>query len=122
MADTKADTKKELEPEREVSEPGGRKKYQIEKMSNEALAAAYGDGVRFRSHGPVGMLDEYLGSWLRDARDELRKRGKLELVKECLPVYFDPSRNPPVFGPGAEMVSQTAIERAIAPRALKSAG
>jgi hypothetical protein len=63
-----------------------------------------------------------LGRWLRDARQELRDRGQLDLIKECLPVYYDPSRTPPVFGPGAEMVSQGAIERAIAPRALKPAG
>jgi hypothetical protein len=37
-------------------------------------------------------------------------------------VYFDPSRSPAVFGPGAEMVSQATIERAIAPRALKPVG
>jgi hypothetical protein len=116
------ETTKEPEPEKDVYEPGGRKHQLIEKMSSEALAAAYADGVRFRSHGISSWTDETLGRWLRDARDELRKRGQLDLVKECLPVYFDPSRNPPVFGPGAPMVSQTGIERAIAPRALKSAG
>jgi hypothetical protein len=46
----------------------------------------------------------------------------LDLIKECLPVYSDPSRNRPVFGSGAEVVSQAAIERTIAPRALKTAG
>jgi hypothetical protein len=103
-------------------EPGGRKHQLIDKMSSEALAAAYGDGVRFRSHGITSWTDEALGRWLRDARGELRKRGQLDLIKECLAVYFDPSRSPAVFGPGAEMVSQAAFERAIAPRALKSAG
>jgi hypothetical protein len=112
----------EPEPEKEVHEPGGRKHQLVGQMSSEALAAAYGDGVRFRSHGISSWTDETLGRWLKDARDELRKRGKLDLIKESLPVYFDPSRNPPVFGPGAETLSQAAIERAIAPRALKSAG
>jgi hypothetical protein len=115
-------TTKEPEPEKEVHEPGGRRHQLVGQMSSEALAAAYGDGVRFRSHGISSWTDETLGRWLKDARDELRKRGKLDLIKESLPVYFDPSRNPPVFGPGAETVSQAAIERAIAPRALKSAG
>jgi hypothetical protein len=92
-------------------------------MSSEDLAAAYGDGVRFRSHGISSWTDETLGRWLRDARDELRKRGQLDLIKEWLPVYFDPSRTPAVFGPGAPMVSQAAIERAITPaRALQPAG
>jgi hypothetical protein len=52
-------------------------------------------------------------------------RGQLDTIKEWLPVYFDPSRKPAVFGPGAPMVSQAVIERAIgaiAPRALKPAG
>jgi len=113
---------KESEQEKEVHEPGGRVHQLVDKMSNEALAAAYGDGVRFRSHGVSSWTDETVGRWLKEARAELKKRGQLDLIKECLPVYFDPSRQPPVFGPGAEMVSQTAIERAIAPRALKSAG
>jgi hypothetical protein len=116
-----AETKKEPEPVREVSEPGGREQHPIDKMSNDALAAAYGDAVRFRAHGPDGSLDEYLAHWLRNARAELRKRGRLDLVKEYLQVYFDPSRTPAFFGPGAEAMSQAAIERAIAPLALQHA-
>jgi hypothetical protein len=113
---------KDSEPEKKEYEPGGREHQLIDKMSSEALAAAYGDGVRFRSHGVSTGTDQTIGFWLRDARIELRKRGKLELIKEYLPVYFDPSRTPAVFGPGAPLVSQAAFERAIAPRALKSAG
>jgi hypothetical protein len=121
-----AESKKESEPA-EVMEPGGRKTYSIDKMTNDALAAAYGDAVRFRAHGPSGMVDDYLSYWLRDARAELRKRGKLDLVKEYLQLYFDPSRTPALFGPGAEAmsaeaISQTAIELTIAPRALQPAG
>jgi hypothetical protein len=119
-------TTKEPDPDGEVSEPGGRATYPIAKMGTDALAAAYGDAVRFRAHGPYGMLDHFLGSWLRDARAELRKRGKLDTVKEYLQVYFDPSRTPAFFGPGAETVSQAALqaalEKAVASRALKAAG
>jgi hypothetical protein len=115
-------TAKEQEPVKEPHEPGGRKHQLIERMSSEDLAAAYGDGVRFRSHGISSWTDETLGRWLRDAREELRKRGQLDLIKEHLPVYFDPSRDPAVFGPGAPMVTQGVIETAVAPRALKSAG
>ena len=115
-------TAKEQEPVKEPHEPGGRKHQLIERMSSEDLAAAYGDGVRFRSHGISSWTDETLGRWLRDAREELRKRGQLDLIKEHLPVYFDPSRDPAVFGPGAPMVTQEAIEKAVAPRALKPAG
>ena len=112
----------EPEQEKEVHEPGGRKHQLVDKMSDEALSAAYADGVRFRSHGITSWTDETVGRWLKEARAELKKRGKLDLIKESLPVYFDPSRQPPVFGPGAETVSQATIERAIAPLALKSAG
>ena len=113
---------REPEAHEEPHEPGGRKHQLIEKMSAEGLAAAYGDGVRFRSHGISSWTDETLGRWLKDAREELRKRGKLDLIKDHLPVYFDPSRTPAVFGPGGEMASQGAIEKAGTPRALKSAG
>jgi hypothetical protein len=113
---------KEPEEEKEAHEPGGRKHQLIEKMTSEALVAAYADGVKFRSHGISSWTDQTLGHWLKDAREELRKRGHLELIKEHLPVYFDPSRSPAVFGPGAPMVNQGAIEKAVAPRALKSAG
>ena len=98
---------------------GGRKHQRIQDMSSEALASAYADGVRFRSHAISYTTDQSLGYWLRD---ELDKRGRLDLIKECLPVYFDPSRTPAVFGPGAPMVSHGAIEKAVAPRALKTAG
>jgi hypothetical protein len=109
-------------PEKDVHEPGGRKHQRIEEMSSEALAAAYGDATRFRSHAIAYTTDQSLAFWMDAARAELNKRGHIDLIKECLPVYFDPSRNPAVFGPGAAMVSQGALEKALAPRALKSAG
>jgi hypothetical protein len=59
---------------------------------------------------------------MKEVRDVLAKRGHLELIREFLPVYFDPSRKRPVFGPGGTLVNTGAIERAISPRALKSAG
>ena len=52
---------------------------------------------------------------MKEARDVLAKRDHLELIREHLPVYFDPSRKQAVFGPGGKLVSQTAIERAIQP-------
>jgi hypothetical protein len=67
-------TTREAEPEKEPYEPGGRKHQLITDMSSDALAAAYGDGVRFRSHGITSWTDETVGRWLRDARGELRKR------------------------------------------------
>jgi Zn ribbon nucleic-acid-binding protein len=91
-------------------------------MTSEALAAAYGDATRLRAHELTWHLDSTLGNWLKEARNVLSGRGQLELIREFLPVYFDPSRKAPVFGPGGKLTSQAAIERAIAPRALKTAG
>ena len=62
------------EPVEEPWEPGGRRRQGIGDMSSEALAAAYGDGVRFRSHAIREATDQSVGFWLRDVRDELRKR------------------------------------------------
>ena len=122
MRNPRAEPSGRPEREKEAYEPGGRKRQLIENMTSEALAAAYGDGVKFRSHGISEWTDQHVGWWLRDAREELKKRGHLDHIKEYLPVYFDPSRTPAVFGPGAATVSQAAIERAITTRALKSAG
>src|SRR5579859_1888561 len=103
---------KDPEPDTESYEPGGRKRQLIDKMSPEDLAAAYAEGVLFRSHGITSWTDETVGRWLKDAREELRKRGHLDLIKDHLPVYYDPSRTPPVFGPGAPLATQGAIEKA----------
>jgi hypothetical protein len=115
-------TTKEPEPEKDPYEPGGRKHQTIGKMTSEALAAAYGDAVKFRANGLSSLTDDVLARWLQDARDELRKRGHLDLVKDHLAVYYDPSRTPPVFGPGAPTATQGAIDKTEPPRALKSAG
>ena len=56
-----------------------------------------------------------LGRWLVNAREELKARKELERVREYLPVYYDPTRKTTVFGPGAPLTSQAAIERAIQP-------
>jgi hypothetical protein len=91
-------------------------------MSDEDIAAAYADAVRLRAHELSIELDHALGNWMHKARGTLAKRGRLELLREHLPVYFDPSRKTPVFGAGGRLASQAAIERVIAPRALQSAG
>ena len=61
------------------------------------------------------MLDYQLGEWLKVAHGELDKRGELDRVREHLPLYYDPSRRQAVFGPGAPLTSQAAIERVIQP-------
>jgi len=103
------------EPGPELHEPGGRRHQLTEKMSSEDLAAAYGDATRLRAHELTWHLDGVLGNWMHDVRQELTRRGHLELVREFLPVYFDPSRKDPVFGPGGDLASRAAIERAIVP-------
>jgi hypothetical protein len=103
------------EPEPGVLEPGGRKHQLTEKMTTEDLAAAYADATRLRAHELSWNLDGPLANWMKDARDVLAKRGHLEAIREFLPVYFDPSRKDPVFGPGGKLVTEGAIERAIQP-------
>jgi hypothetical protein len=117
------ETTKEPAPETEHDfEPGNRKTQIAELMSSEDIAAAYGDAVRLRARELSMKLDHALGDWMHDARQQLAKRGHLEMIRELLPVYYDPSRKTPVFGAGGKLASQAAIERAIAPRALQSAG
>lgn len=94
------------EPEPEVLEPGGRKNQLPEKMTSEDLAAAYADATRLRAHELTWTLDSALGKWMKDARDVLATRGHLELIRDLLAVYFDPTRKAPVFGPGAALASQ----------------
>ena len=103
---------REPEPEYEY-EPGGRKHQLAQFMPSEHIAAAYADAVRLRAHELSETLDRAIGNWMHDARMQLAKRGDLELVREHLPVYFDPTRKNPVFGPGGKLASQAAIERAI---------
>jgi hypothetical protein len=106
--------KPEAQPEPEVLEPGGRKTQLAEFMSSEQIAAAYADAVRLRAHELTEVLDRAISNWMHDARKQLAKRGHLDLIRVHLPVYFDPTRKSPVFGPGGRLASQAAIERAIA--------
>lgn len=114
---------KTAEPQPEAYEPGGRRHQYTEKMTSEDLATAYADATRLRAHELTYHLDMVLGSWMKEARDALANRGHLEMIREFLPVYFDPSRKTSVFGPGGKLAGQGAIEKAAAPRALaKSTG
>jgi hypothetical protein len=107
--------KPDPEAEPEVVEPGGRRHQLTEKMTSEDLAAAYGDATRLRARELTWHVDGVLGNWMHGARQELARRGHLDLIREHLPFYFDPSRKQPVFGPGSTLVSQAAIERAAQP-------
>jgi hypothetical protein len=84
-------------------------------MPLDDLVLAFGLATRLRACEVAEMLDHYLGQWLESARNELESRKELDRVREHLPLYFDPSRRQTVFGPGAALTSQAAIERAIQP-------
>lgn len=101
--------------EPEVMEPGGRRHHLTEFMTSQNIAAAYADATRLRAHELSETLDRALGNWMHDARKALAERGHLELIREFLPLYYDPTRKEPVFGPGGKLASQAAIERAIRP-------
>jgi hypothetical protein len=103
------------EPEREVFEPGGRKHQLTQFMASEDIAAAYADATRLRAHELTETLDRALGNWMHDARQVLAKREHLELIREFIPLYYDPTRKNPVFGPGGKLASRAAIERAVSP-------
>jgi hypothetical protein len=107
--------KMKAEQEPEPREPGGRSTRKPGEMDSDSIAAAYADATRLRSHEVEYQLDLWLGKWMQDARDILAKRGHLDLIRELLPFYFDPSRKQAVFGPGGKLISQAAIERAIQP-------
>ena len=84
-------------------------------MTSDDLVAAFGLATRLRAHEVDWQLDVMLGRWLGNARSELAAREELERIREYLPVYYDPSRRASVFGPGAPLTSQAAIERVIQP-------
>jgi hypothetical protein len=96
-------------------EPEGRKRQEPRAMSTDDLVAAFGLATRLRACEVTSMPDVILKQWLLAAQDELTARKELERVREFLPVYYDPSRKATVFGPGAPLTSQAAIERALQP-------
>jgi hypothetical protein len=91
-------------------------------MSTDDLVECYGLASRLRRHEVTESLDTHLDLWMFAARSELESRGLLDRIREWLPIAFDPTKKNPLSGHGAKLVSPAAIERAIAPRALKSAG
>lgn len=91
-----------------------RKQHEPEALSTDDLVACYGLAGRLRSyeHGP--QLDIALRLWMFKAQQELKKRGELERIRDWLPVYIDPTRRNPVYGPRAALCQpqddQTAPE------------
>jgi hypothetical protein len=82
-----------------------RDSHEPEQMSTDDLAACYGLAGQLRRHEPEVRLDIALRLWMFTARKELEARGKLELIRDWLPVYFDPTKRVPVFGPGAALAA-----------------
>jgi hypothetical protein len=96
--------------------------HEPEAMTSGDLAACYALAGQLRRHEVTASLDLQLRLWMNSARHELEARGHLEHIREWLPIAYDPTMKNPLTGPGAKLVTQTAIERAITPRALKTAG
>lgn len=74
-------------------------------MSTDDLTACYGLAGRLRRHELAAQLDQSLRLWMFAARKELESRGKLELIRAWLPVYYDPTKREPLFGPGAALAA-----------------
>jgi hypothetical protein len=96
-------------------EPQGRKRQDPKDMGSDDLVAAFGLATRLRACEVDSILDVTLKRWLLAAQKELESRKELERIREFLPVYYDPTRKTPVYGPGAPLTSQAAIERALQP-------
>jgi len=96
-------------------EAAGRQRREPKEMSSDDLAAAFGLATRLRACELNSLTDVILKKWLLAAQEELERRKELERVREYLPVYYDPSRRNSVFGPGAALTSQAAIEKALQP-------
>lgn len=79
------------------------KQHEPEAMATDDLVTCYGLAARLKSyeHGP--SLDVTLRLWLFKARQELKKRGQLERIRDWLPLYIDPTRRNPVYGPRADL-------------------
>jgi hypothetical protein len=72
-------------------------------MSTDELVDCYGLAARLKSYGHGPSLDIALRLWMFRAQRELKNRGQLERIRDWLPVYFDPTRRTPVYGPGAAL-------------------
>ena len=96
-------------------EADGRKRREPKEMTSDDLVAGFGLATRLRACEVDSLLDVTLKRWLLSAQRELESRKELERVREFLPVYYDPTRRDAVFGPGAPLTSQAAIERALQP-------
>jgi hypothetical protein len=72
-------------------------------MSTDDLAAAYGVAARLRAFEIGGSIDCSLRLWMFTVKQELTGRGALERIRDYLPVYIDPTRREPVYGPRAAL-------------------
>jgi hypothetical protein len=102
--------------------PDYRSHHEPEAMSSDDLVACYALAGQLRRHEVASSLDTHLELWMGGARRELESRGQLDRIREWLAIAFDPTMKSPLSGHGAKLVSPAAIERAIALRALESAG
>jgi hypothetical protein len=91
--------------------PDNRNQHQPAEMSTDDLTASYGLATRLRAYEHEPSLDQALRLWLFLARQELTARGELERVREWLPVYYDPGRRNPLYGPGAALATPTGNEK-----------
>jgi hypothetical protein len=82
-------------------------------MSTDDIVTCCELAIRLRQHEPAHDLDSALDKWLDRARGELSSRGELERIAGLLPVYYDPARREPVYGPGAQFVSPPAGPAAV---------
>ena len=90
-----------------------RDSYEPGQMSTDDLVTCYGLAGRLRSHEPAAPLDLALRLWMFTALTELESRGKLELIRDWLPVYYDPTKRVPLFGPRAALAAPPGDDRTV---------
>lgn len=101
-------------------ESGGQ--HEPEAMSTDELVDCYGLAARLKSYEHGQSLDIALRLWMFRARQELEKRDQLERIRDWLPIYIDPTKRNPVYGPRAALRhpqdDSTFPQAAKAPRQL----
>ena len=95
--------------------------HEPEAMSTDDLVVCYGLAARLKTYEHGSSLDTALRLWMFTAQQELKKRDQLERIRDWLPVYIDPTRRNPVYGPRAALCrqdDQAALQTAKALRQL----
>jgi hypothetical protein len=80
-----------------------RKHREPREINTDDLVAAYGVAAQLRAFEIGASIDGHLDLWMFAVKQELTGRDALERIRDYLPVYIDPTRRNPVYGPRAAL-------------------